>query len=139
MMKRLILATILISATLSLPTHSQTGGPTEPEAKPPANTVQLTVDYADGAQKRFPAIPWKANMCVLDATAWASRHPRGIRFKQRGRQAFALVTQIDDLVNGSVPGKNWLFRVNGKLGDKSCGVFTLQPGDRILWSFEQYK
>ena len=34
-------------------------------------------------------------------------------------------------------GKNWLYRVNGKLADKSAGAYVLAPGDVILWRFEK--
>ena len=78
-------------------------------------------------------------MTVMDALKWADKHPRGIQFSVRGKGATAIVTRIDDLKNTGGKGKNWVYRVNGKLGDRSCGVFLVKPGHRILWKFERYK
>lgn len=108
-------------------------------AKKQTAVVTLTVDYGDGAQKRFPAIPWKAKMNVVNALDWAGKHPRGIKFTQRGRGALTMITQIDDLKNGGADDRNWVFRVNDKLGDRSSGIFELKAGDRVLWKFERYK
>jgi hypothetical protein len=50
------------------------------------------------------------------------------------------LTRIDDLANETArEGKNWLYRVNGKLADKSAGAYVLSPGDVILWRFEVYE
>ena len=112
-------------------------------------SVVLTIDYGDGMQKRFPQIPWKDGTTVFDALQWADKHPRGIALKSRGKGATRLVQQIDDLKNGGfgkkVDGsvdkrkKNWIYRVNGELADRGCGVFKLKAGDRILWKFDEYQ
>jgi hypothetical protein len=104
-----------------------------------SKTVELTIDYADGVQKRFVSIPWKDEMTVIDAMEFAAQHPRGIRFECRGRDATALLLQIDDLRNQGGSGLNWIYRVNGKLGDRSLATFRLQPGDAILWKFDEYR
>ena len=77
-------------------------------------------------------------MNVLDAMQWADKHPRGIEFAKRGRGETTLVTQIDDLKNQGGQ-KNWIYRVNGKMGDRSCAIFPIEPGDAILWKFQQYR
>ncbi|QDU26141.1 hypothetical protein ETAA8_12150 [Anatilimnocola aggregata] len=97
-------------------------------------TVRLTIDYGDGVKKEFTAIPWKEKLTVFDALQAAAKHPRGVQFKHRGKDATVLVTAIDDLTNQS-GGKNWLYEVNGTLGDRSCAVFEVQPGDTLLWKF----
>ena len=151
-MKSRILAAAMLSALLVIcstvksetepatPDESVAESAAESPAKPeqPA-TVMLTVDYADGAQKRFPSIPWQKKMTVRDAVTWATEHPRGIKCKQRGKGATAMVTKIDDLSNGGANSPNWIFRVNDKLGTRSCGISAVNPGDRILWKFERYK
>ena len=78
-------------------------------------------------------------MSVADALKFAAEHPRGISYKVRGRGATALLLQIDDLENQGGSGLNWIFRVNGKLGDRSFAVTPLQPGDRVLWKFDEYR
>ena len=102
-------------------------------------SIVLTIDYGDGVQKRFPSIPGKKSFTVLDAMSWADKHPRGIDFVKRGRGERTLVTQIDDLKSRDGSEKSWIYRVNGKLGDRSCAVFPVRAGDTILWRFERYQ
>ena len=101
--------------------------------------VRLTIDYADGAQKRYTAIPYRPPLTVLDALNWAAQHPHGIEIDVRGEGETALVTRIDDLKNQGSSQRNWIFRVNGKLANRGCGVFQVRPGDAILWRFEKYR
>jgi hypothetical protein len=103
-------------------------------AQEPAKTVRLTVDYGDGVQKVFSALPWQAELTVLDALQAAARHPRGIKFTHRGSGASAFVTAIDDVKNEG-RGRNWTYLVNDKRADKSAGVWELKAGDAIVWRF----
>lgn len=105
---------------------------------PPEKAVQLTIDYGDGVQKNFSALEWKEKQTVLDLMQLAEKHPRGIKFKHRGAGATALVTAIDDVASRA-GGDSWLYEVNGKLADRSCGVYEIQPGDKVLWKFGTYK
>ena len=100
-------------------------------------TVQLVVDYGDGVRKHFHRITWHDKMTVQDATEAAAKHPRGIRIKLRGKQATAFLTQIDDLANNP-RGRNWVYRVNDKLANRSFGVYPVKSGDIITWSYEVY-
>lgn len=103
-------------------------------------TITLTVDYGDGAQKRF-SLPWREGMTVLDALAAAAEHPRGITFRHRFAGEKAFVDQIDDAANqGAGAGaRNWVFRVNDRLADRSCGAWTLQAGDVVVWSYGKFE
>lgn len=139
--KRQNFATIVGTLALVVLLQVNSGGeekkaPTKTKQKP---IVTLTIDYGDGMQKRFPSIPWREKMTVVDAIEWADKHPRGISFASRGNGATKLINQIDDLKNGGGQKKNWIFRVNDKMADRSCGVFPLKQGDRVLWRFEEYK
>jgi uncharacterized protein DUF4430 len=109
------------------------------QAEPAASkTVELTIDYGDGVQKVFRELAWNEGMTVLDALEAAAKHPRGIKPAHRGSGATAFVTAIDDLKNeGS--GRNWTYEVNGKKANKSCGVWTLEGGDRVVWRFAKYE
>lgn len=100
-------------------------------------TVTLTVDYGDGFQKRFTAVPWRAEMTVLDMMKHAEKHARGIRMTYRGTGSTALLLQIDDLKNEG-RGRNWIYRVNGALADRSFGIRKLKANDVVLWRFEKY-
>jgi hypothetical protein len=101
-------------------------------------TVKLTIDYGDGVQKVFPALPWQEKMTVLAALDAAQKHPRGIKLAYQGSGERVLVTAIDGLKNEG-RGKNWLYEVNGKLADKSCGVHELSAGDAVLWRFAAHR
>lgn len=106
-----------------------------------AKTVRLAIDFGDGAQKVFPAVPWTSGQTVLDVLAWADKHPRGIELETSGSGASAFVRGIDGLKNegGGASAKNWLFWHNGKLANKGAGACQLQPGDEVLWKFGVYK
>lgn len=103
-----------------------------------ADTVKLVVDYGDGVEKHFTQLAYKKDMTVLDAVRSAEKHRRGIKAEVRSSGSTAFLTQIDDVKNeGS--GKNWVYRVNGKLGDRSIGIHKLQAGDAVLWRFQEYE
>jgi hypothetical protein len=102
-----------------------------------ARTVELVIDYGDGAEKRFGRIPWHEGLTALDALAAAKNRPHGVTFVARGSGPTAFVTQVDDLQNqgGEANSKNWTFHINDRLVDKSCGLADVRPGDIILWKF----
>jgi hypothetical protein len=107
-------------------------------AADPRPAVSLAIDYGDDVELRFRAIPWRSGMTVLDALATAGKHPRGIKFVQRGRGATAMITEIDGLKNDPA-GKNWLFSVNGKSAEVGAGAYELKPDDAVLWEFKPYE
>ncbi|QDU42824.1 hypothetical protein Mal52_12920 [Symmachiella dynata] len=110
-------------------------------ADPEPLSVKLIIDYNDGVEKHFTAIPWKKGMTVMDAMRYAKRGKHGIDFKFSGNGDTAFLTQIDDLKNegGGEGKKNWILRVNKKLATESFGVFELKSGDVIRWQFEVFK
>jgi hypothetical protein len=102
--------------------------------------VELVIAYGDGVEKRFKRIPFQEGMTVLAAMKFAGQHSRGITFEKSGSGDAALLTKIDDLANQpGANGKNWLYRVNGKLATKSFDAYILAAGDVILWKFEEYE
>lgn len=107
----------------------------DPETPP---TVRLVIDYGDGVEKHFTALAWKDGMTIRDVLEAAQSHSRGIKYTCRGKDATAFLTDIDGLENeGS--GKNWVFRVNDKLGTKSFAVTPVKAGDTVLWRFGEYR
>lgn len=129
----------LLAVAVSWMVHSRSRAD-EPTQEPGAakDTIKFTVDYGDGVQRQFTALPWKKETTVLTALEAAAKHPRGIRFTHQGKGETLLVTAIDDLKNEG-RGRNWLYEVNGKLGDRSCAVMPLQAGDSVLWRFGKYQ
>ena len=127
-------STVVTLCVIALLTAGHLGRAADKNAK----HVTLTIDYGDGFQKRYTKIRWQAKMTVLDVTQLAQKHKRGIKIRYRGRRSTAFLQQIDDLKNEG-RGRNWLYLVNGKLGDRSFALFRVQAGDHILWKFGKYK
>lgn len=116
--------------------HSEDSDEKQDEKEP--RNVRLVIDYGDGCEKHFTAIEWRESMTVLDLLEAAQKHPRGIKFVYRGSGALGFLTKIDDLENEG-GDRNWIFRVNSKLGDRSFAVSPVQKGDTVLWKFGEYK
>jgi hypothetical protein len=107
----------------------------EPSTKD-AKTVEVTVDYGDGAQRRY-VLPYREGSTLLQVMEAVQMHPRGVSFKYRGRAETAFLTEIDQVQNEG-RGRNWLYRVNDLKGEESFGVHRVAPGDRIVWKFEKF-
>jgi hypothetical protein len=105
-----------------------------PELQRDTGTVVLEVDF--GEEKRPKSVDV---VCSPDSTVLLSleraQQLNKITFKHRGTGETVFVTSIDGIENEGGDGKNWIYKVNGKLGDKSAGVFFVKPGDKISWSF----
>ncbi|MAD80769.1 MAG: hypothetical protein CMJ50_08000 [Planctomycetaceae bacterium] len=138
-----LVAVVLLWATLMHPVLSaespqaDTKKQTAEKKSVRRNTVQVIIDYGDGVKKHFHQIKWKDKMTVQDVTVAASKHPRGIQIKQRGKKATAFLSQIDDLANNP-RGRSWIYRVNGKQADRSFGICLVQTGDIVTWSYQTY-
>ena len=128
----MLLCPLLILASVA---HSDEPKPATEENK---ETVKLTIDFGDGVQKTFLALAWNKDSTAFSALETAAKHPRGIKFTHQGKGATLLVTAIDELKNEG-RGRNWLYEVNGKLGDRSSAVMPLKAGDSILWRFGKYQ
>jgi hypothetical protein len=100
-------------------------------------TVKLVINYGDGVQKHFTALAWREGMTVLDAMKLAREHARGIKFEYSGSGASAFLSAIDGVGNEG-GGRNWIYRVNGSLGDRSFGSKALSSGDEVSWTFGTY-
>lgn len=118
------------------------GQATEPAAGDDASRhVLLIVDYGDGVQKHFTRLVWNERATVFSMMEGAMKHRRGIEVKYRGQGATLLVTEIDGL-KGEPAGagsRNWIYRVNGQIGQRSAGITPVKAGDTVLWSFETYR
>jgi hypothetical protein len=106
----------------------------------PGHGVQLVIDYGDGVQKQFTALPWRDGLTVLDVMQAAQQHSHGITIAVRGSGETALLTKLDDVANeeGAVGARNWIFYVNDHMADRSLGATPIKSGDTILWKFERY-
>ncbi len=97
-------------------------------------TVTLEVDF--GSDKRSKSIDV---VCSPESTVLLSleraQNMKKLKVDFRGTGETAFVTSIGGMKNEGAEGKNWIFRVNDKLGDKSAGVYPVKPGDKISWSY----
>jgi hypothetical protein len=129
------------TASQTAQTNSDGTGHDAKHATSSSRTVELVLDYGDGVQKRFTDIGWKESMTVLDVLKSAQEHLHGISFSARGSGETVMVTKLDDVTNqgGATDAKNWIFRINGRMGDESCGIAKVRPGDTVLWKFGPYE
>jgi hypothetical protein len=117
------------------------GGKVATQSDPKPQTLELAIDYGDGSEKRFTDIAWKDSMTVFDVLRAAEDRPHGLTISSHGSGETLIVSKIDDLANqgGGKTDKNWIFHVNGQMGDESAGIATVRPGDRVLWKFGPYE
>lgn len=127
---------LILTAFISICAGQNQSGVDETEEQ---NAIRLIFDYSDGAQKVLTRTPWKSKMTLGEAMDLAAAHKHGVKFTRRGRGSTAFVEKIDDLKNQGAKGPNWIFRVNGKLGDKSYAITPVKPGDTVLWKFDTYQ
>jgi hypothetical protein len=124
----------LVALFLSICAHSQ--GP---------QTIELTVDYNDGVEKRF-VLPFTANMTVFDAMTAAQSNPHGLtfacdpKFPCSGPPANRFLASIDDVKNqgAGATAKNWQFWVNKVYSDQGFGVCKIGADDKVFWKFDTW-
>jgi len=128
----------LVTGCSQTPTH-QESAPT-PAAK--AAVVDLTVDDSGGHVKHF-TLPFQSGMTVLDVMNEAHNNANGIQFVYHptsGNPATFFLDSIDGVANqgGGAKSRNWIYRVNSKLGDRSFGVCKVAASVQISWKFDIY-
>ena len=106
-------------------------------AQEPIASVRLMIDFGDGVQKTFSALPWKDKMTVFDALRVAEKHPRGIKITYTGSGDTTFINGIDDAVNEGADGRNWRYSVNDQPARYSSAVAEIKAGDTVVWRFEK--
>jgi hypothetical protein len=96
-------------------------------------TVSLTIDYGDGRRTEFEPTAWREGMTVYDVTSETQRQDLKLETLGTGESAF--LANLDGIENEGANGRNWMYSVDGKLGDRSFAVYELEPGDQVLWTF----
>ena len=98
----------------------------------------LVIRFNGKAEDREFQVPCPPSSTVL--TVMRSVPNGSLEFEMIGADnATAFIVSIGGVENEKNLGDNWVYRVNGKLGDKSSGLFPVQPGDSIVWSFGKYE
>lgn len=140
-----IVAGLIFSSRLrdAGPPPLATAAPSPSSTRAPAgDSVAIFIDFPDGLQKIYPAVPCpEAGMTVLDALNAAAGRPRGPVVAVSGSGQTAFLTAIDHLASegGAGAGRNWQFWVNDRFGTTGIGSATLRPGDRLIWAFRPFE
>ena len=105
-----------------------------------SKSVDLTIQLPNGNPKHF-TLPYRSGMTVFDAMTEAQGQPGGIHFEYQGARrdpSTLLLVSIDGVANqgGGADKRNWTYRVNSLLGDRSFGVCKIAPSAHILWQFD---
>jgi len=89
-----------------------------------------------GVEPEVGEVSWREEMTVFDAL---DRFSPSLNVESTGQGESLFVKSIGGQPNLGASGDNWIYRVNGKLGDRSCGLYQVSPGDEIVWSFGKYE
>jgi hypothetical protein len=112
----------------------------EDSVAPKSKTVKLVIEFGDGAERVYDALPWVEGDTVLAAMDKAETAAEPTTYSHSGSGDAAFVNEINGVKNeGTGSGKkNWLFWVNGKLADQSAGAYLLKPADEVVWKFAEW-
>lgn len=103
-------------------------------------TVKLTIEFGESRPKRvIENIEWREDMTVYDVMNQARRIDKEFAFRHRGSRDTLFILAIEGVENEGARGDNWIFRVNDKLGDRSCGIYPVEAGQHVIWRFGEYK
>jgi len=105
-----------------------------------AGTVQLEIDYQSDRKNTTVDVPCSADSTVFKILERA-QNLGDVRFEATGQSdpATTFVNSIGGVDNLANKGDNWIFLVNGDLGDKSCALISVKPGDEVTWVFGKYE
>ena len=102
-----------------------------------SGTVELMVNFRD-QDDMMVYVPLSADATVLSVLEQAQVEG-ALTFESRGQGESAFLKSINGVENEGAGGDNWVYRVNGQLGDRSFGVYKVEADDQILWSFGKYQ
>ena len=134
----LLLGLIAFGKWTPNPAPRQQAGPAadwSPSPQPTGETVRLTIDFGNGASKKFAALPWQAGMTVADLLVAAREFRPGVEFVQVGAGEGGFLQSLDGLSNEGASGRNWLYQVDGQHAHRSFCLETIKTGRHILWKF----
>ncbi len=104
----------------------------------PDQTARLVIRLTPDQGPIEIELPATSEMTVLGLMKRAQQDGT-LEFEYRGSGETAFVTSIQGLANQGAGGNNWIYRVNGKLGDRSIGVARIAAGDEVTWEFGAYQ
>jgi hypothetical protein len=112
--------------------------PADVQGNVSAQEVKLTIDTGDPKVTTFK-VPYTEKMTVRDLLK--AVEPQGITAEYKGEGEGAMLQALKGIRNegGGEDAKNWIYYINGKPAWESSAVYSLQPGDAIIWRFEKYE
>jgi hypothetical protein len=104
-----------------------------------AGTVELEIEFNSDRKSIKVDVPCSADSTVFTILQRAQKMG-DLKFDATGlADDMKFVTSIGGVDNLAAAGDNWVYRVNEKLGDKSSGIYPVEPGDHVHWAFGKYK
>ena len=103
-----------------------------------SGTCHLLIQFGDDRPDKSLELPCSDGSTVFDLLRSAEADEK-IELDATGEGATAFVRAIDGVANRGGKGHNWVYYRNDQLGDRSCGVCPVKPGDRIRWTFGAYQ
>ena len=104
--------------------------------------ISVTIDFKD----QRPVISYEGvaiheGMTILELMQQieAAGEENEFRFEYRGAGETAFLKSILDVENEGGNGQNWIYDVDGKLGDCSFAAYKLKDGDTVHWKFKKYE
>lgn len=123
--------------TQQLDNAPSTGNSTNSQATDTqAAAIRVRVLRGPAAEIIEGTVVWQAEMTVFDVI---SRFSPSLDVESTGQGEALFVKSIAGQKNLGSAGDNWIYRVNGQLGDRSCGVYPVAAGDEVVWSFGKYE
>lgn len=116
--------------------------PAQSKTTAQAVPVKISINFGDGLVWTFDSIVHQPGMTVLEAmNTLKSRKNAPLAFEYQGSGQNAFLNSIGGVENqgGGRTDKNWFYRINDKLGNKSFGIAEVHPGDHVLWHFGKYE
>ena len=128
---------IIFSTVVFAPLMGGCESPSSNSATTQTGTVILEIDFNGRAVDKTINVQCSSDSTVLSILQRADeRGAVDFTFTGSGKSAF--ITAIDGVVNEKANGDNWVYRVNGELGNRGSGDSTVKAGDTILWRFGKY-
>jgi len=135
---------IFLLACVCLPLGCDRSGPesskpkTEQAQQPPAKIeVEVEIDFKNSTPPLTGKVTLEKEQTAFAALeSFARQKELKVDFKGEGETLF--VKGIGEVANQGAGGINWTYRVNGELGDRSSGIFSLKAGDKVSWIFGKY-
>ena len=102
----------------------------------PAKQSRSPSILATDGDSIFDAIAWREGMTVADLNAKRAGNDLKLDVRGIGRSR-RFLRHLDGVANEGADGRNWMYNVNGKPGDRSFAVYELRARRSSLVDFRR--